>query len=247
MDVLTFPSFDGVALSYRAAGAGRPVLLLHGFMANAKLNWIAPGVAGKLLDAGFRVIAPDARGHGASRAPAEDRFFPQDVLARDAEALIAHLGLVDYDLVAYSMGARAAVRLLVRGAAPRRCVLGGLGDSGVLDPGARIAYFQDTIVNGAASADPEGAARMAQLMAWTGADRDQVLRTLVTQPPTAAADLARIATPILVLCGEADEDNGSAEGLAALLPNARAQRTPGDHGTAVMDPAFAPAILAFLA
>ncbi|MBU6372461.1 MAG: alpha/beta hydrolase [Alphaproteobacteria bacterium] len=246
MDAETFTSFDGVRLAYRAGGVGRPVLLLHGFMANAHLNWIAPGVAGKLIDAGYRVIAPDARGHGASRAPDEDRFFPQDVLARDAEALIAHLALADYDLVAYSMGARAAVRMLVRGATPRRCVLGGLGDSGVLDPGRRIAYFRDAIVNGPASRDPEGAARMAQLMTWSGAAREQVLRTLETQPPTSAAELARIDTPILALAGAEDEDNGSAEALARLLPNARAQRTPGTHGTAVMEPAYAEAILAFL-
>ena len=247
MDVLTFPSFDGVSLTYRAAGGGRTVLLLHGFLANAQLNWVALGITGKLLEAGYRVIAPDARGHGGSRAPDTDAAFPPDVLARDAESLLRHLDLTDYDLVAYSMGARAAVRMLVRGARPRRCVLGGLGDSGVLDPDARIAYFRDALLNGPASADPEGAARMAQLMTWSGAERAQVLHTLGTQPPTSAEELATLTTPILVLSGSEDADNGSADALARLLPNARAQRTPGSHGTAVMEPAFAVAILAFLA
>jgi len=44
----------------------------------------------------------------------------RDVLAMDAEALIAHLGLSDYDLGGYSLGGRTTARLLVRGARPRR-------------------------------------------------------------------------------------------------------------------------------
>ena len=45
-----------------------------------------------------------------------------DVLARDGLALIAHLGLTDYDLGGYSLGARTTVRMLV---ARRRAAPGG--------------------------------------------------------------------------------------------------------------------------
>ena len=246
MEIATFASFDGARLSYRTLGAGRPVLLLHGFLANAELNWMAPGIGAALADAGFLAIAPDMRGHGASIVENDPARFPQDVLANDVLALIAHLGLSVFDLVGYSMGARAAVRMLVRGATPRRCVLGGMGDAGVTSPERRIAYFERLLGPVSESADPKAAARVAQLLAWTGGDRAQVLRALATQPATTPEELSRLTTPILVLCGADDSDNGSAEALAAMLSNARAERTPGDHATAVMAPEFAAAILAFL-
>ena len=35
-----FQSFDGATLSYRTEGEGRPVVMLHGFLANSRFNWI---------------------------------------------------------------------------------------------------------------------------------------------------------------------------------------------------------------
>ena len=78
-----FDSFDGQRIAIHRLGAGRPVLLLHGFIANARLNWFEPGIARALAEAGFAVIAPDLRGHGDSAAPEEPEAWPGDVLARD--------------------------------------------------------------------------------------------------------------------------------------------------------------------
>jgi pimeloyl-ACP methyl ester carboxylesterase len=242
MDPTTFTASDGARLSVRTLGAGRPVLMLHGFLANAKINFFGPGIAGALADSGHRVIAPDMRGHGRSAQADDPALFPRDVLARDGLELAAHFDLADYDLVGYSMGASAAVRMLVRGARPRRCVLGGMGGLGVLDPNIRIEYFKRAL-----AVPPTGEpSRMHDLLRWSGADPRQMLLVLDTQPPTTREDLARIEIPVLVLSGETDADNGSAEELAALLPNARAQRTPGDHGSAVAAPEFAAAIQDFL-
>jgi pimeloyl-ACP methyl ester carboxylesterase len=217
--------------------------MLHGFLANAELNFFGPGIAAALADAGRRVIAPDLRGHGRSFQADDPALFPLDVLARDASELVTHMGMTDYDVVGYSMGARAAVRMLVHGARPRRCVLGGMGASGVLDPNSRIAFFKRAL-----AAAPTGEpSRMHDLMRWSGADPRQMALVLDTQPPTTRDELAGVTTPILVLSGQSDDDNGSAEELAALLPNARAQRTPGAHGNAVLAPEFAAAIRDFLA
>jgi len=105
-------------------GEGRPVLLLHGFTSSAQGNWVAPGIAGKLAAAGFRVIAPDCRGHGGSDAPTDPAAWPADIMVDDVLALIGQLGLNDYDLGGYSMGARTAARLMVRGARPGAASLG---------------------------------------------------------------------------------------------------------------------------
>ncbi|WP_052732742.1 alpha/beta fold hydrolase [Hymenobacter terrenus] len=54
-------------LHYRAAGIGKIVLLIHGWLGTSH-TW--RHVAPRLVDAGFRVIAPDMRGYGDSDKPA---------------------------------------------------------------------------------------------------------------------------------------------------------------------------------
>ncbi len=60
------------------------------------------------------------------------------------------------------------------------------------------------------------------------------------------ADLAAIAMPTLVVCGEKDLDNGSPQDLVAALPNARFEQVPGTHMSSVTEPALGEAIVRFL-
>ena len=98
------------------------MLLLHGLFSDAETNWMKFGHAGDDRGGGFRVIMPDLRAHGQSAKPHDPAAYPPDILAKDDLALIAHLGLEDWDLGGYSLGARTAVRMLVRRAraAPAR-------------------------------------------------------------------------------------------------------------------------------
>lgn len=246
MSSARFASFDGARLSYRIEGQGRPVVMLHGFLANSRFNWIEPGLAKAIADAGFAAIMLDLRGHGASDASQDPAAYPSDVLARDVEALLQRLALTDYDLVGYSLGARTAVRVLVRGAQPRRCVLGGMGDSGILGSAARAAFFAEAISKGDASQHPQAAKIIHAMIARGKLNPKAMLNVLNAQVQTTPAELARIETPILVVSGSEDNDNGEAEGLAKLLKNAVAQRVPGNHLSAVQAPELAQAITAFL-
>ena len=71
-----FASFDGTEIAWTELGAGRPVLLLHGLFSNATNNWLRYGTARALADAGFRIIMPDFRAHGASAAPHDAAAYP---------------------------------------------------------------------------------------------------------------------------------------------------------------------------
>jgi len=247
-DLHRFQSFDGVSIGYRVLGdpAGWPTLMLHGFLAAAESNWFLPGIAAAVAATGRRVIAPDLRGHGRSDAPTDPAAWPRDVLAMDQEALIAHLHLKDYDLIGYSLGARTAVRMLVRGARPRKLVLGGMGDSGLMAAGARAAMFEDSIRRGEAAKDPRAGRRVHAMMAAGGLKPEAMLGVLSSFAPTTAAEIAAIDVPTLVVAGQRDDDNGSVEGLAGMMPDARGVRVPGDHLSAVMEPALAGAITDFL-
>lgn len=242
-----FASFDGREIAYRILGvSGRPTLLIHGFTADAQGNWIDPGVAAALVGSGAQAILPDLRGHGASVRSDDPDAYPEDALARDQEALLAHLGVTRYDLVGYSLGARTAVRMLARGAKPRRVVLGGMGDSGILNVAGRRAYF-DALLTRDPTADPRALAYIDRIVAERRLSRAELLLVLRQQISTSPETLSRLSPQTLVIAGKDDDDNGSAEGLAWLFPNARAVRTSGNHLTAFNDPTFAQAIVNFLA
>lgn len=92
------------------AGPGRSVadgcpalLLLHGWMATAALNWES---AIKALSPEFRVVAPDLRGHGryGYRSPR----FSVEACADDQAELAEQLGLGSVVAVGYSMGGAVA-------------------------------------------------------------------------------------------------------------------------------------------
>ena len=242
-----FTTPDGISIAYQSAGEGRTVLMLHGFLADAERNWIGPDIADAVIAAGFKVIAPDLRGHGKSGAPTDAAHWPRDVLVDDQFALIAHLGLKDFDLVGYSLGARTAARMLVRGASPRRAVLGGMGASGIMEAGARAAMFEDSILNGDKAKDPRAGRYIQATIAHSGLNAQALIGVLKSFAPTTKGELMAIRVPTLVVSGDKDQDNGSAEELAELLPNGEVASVPGDHLTAVVEPLLANTIAAYLA
>lgn len=69
------------------------------------------------------------------------------------------------------------------------------------------------------------------------------LNSLVSTPDEA---LRQVDTPTLVAVGDQDHQNASADALAAVLPNARFTRVPGNHWSAFTAPQLATAIIRFL-
>ena len=122
-----FTSFDGLDLAFIDVGEGAPVILLHGFAADHFSNWVATGVVDALVASQRRVLAPDARGHGASAKPHDPDAYANDAMARDVQSLMDHVALDRYDVVGYSMGSIVAGRLAPRDARVRSLVLGGVG------------------------------------------------------------------------------------------------------------------------
>src|SRR5947209_1051731 len=87
-----------------SGGDGPTVMLLHGWMASADLNWC--GAYGDLIQAGYRVLAIDHRGHGRGLRPLLP--FRLSDCAADAAAVLRHLDLAPARVVGYSMGGAIA-------------------------------------------------------------------------------------------------------------------------------------------
>lgn len=242
-----FAAPDGVELAWHELGEGRPVLLLHGLFSDAETNWIRYGHAAAIAARGFRAIMPDLRAHGESAKPHEAAAYPPDILASDGLALIAHLGLGDYDLGGYSLGARTSVRMVALGATPGRLAIGGMGLEGLTSTGARSGHFK-TILKGLGSHERGSPEWLAEaFLKTTGGDPEALLPLLDSFVDTSAAQLAAMAMPALVVSGAEDRDNGSAAALAALLPAGTYVEVPGNHMSAVVKPDLGRAIADFLA
>jgi len=241
-----FDSFDGQRIAWRELGEGRPVVLIHGFFSDAQTNWLKYGHAAAIAAAGFRVIMPDLRAHGASARPHDATAYPPDALARDGHALVKHLGLSDYDLGGYSLGARTTVRMLATGATPRRVVIAGMGLDGITRADRRAGHFRNILTNLGKHerGSPEWLAEA--FLKTTGGDPVALLGIIDTFVGTPADALDAISQPVLVVSGKDDDDNGSAPALADALPQARYVEVPGNHMSAVTKPELGQAIAAFL-
>lgn len=95
----TFRTTDDVVLAYTDEGAGRPVVLVHGFTAPAS-SWALTVDA--LLAAGYRAITFDRRAHGESETPRHGQRMARH--GRDLGELLEHLALEDALVVGASMG-----------------------------------------------------------------------------------------------------------------------------------------------
>jgi pimeloyl-ACP methyl ester carboxylesterase len=246
-----FASFDGVRLAWREvgpqAGNARPVVLIHGYFSDAETNWIKFGHAAAIAAKGYRVIMPDLRAHGSSAKPHEAGAYPPDALARDGHALIEHLGLTDYDLGGYSLGARTTCRMLATGANPRRVIFSGMGLDGLTDTNRRAGHFRHVLTNLGKhkQGSPEWFAEA--FLKTTRGDPVALLGILDTFVDTPLAEIEAFGWPALCVNGVDDDDNGSATALADALPDARYVEVPGNHMSAVVKRELGEAIADFLA
>lgn len=241
----------GYRLSFIDEGeAGAPaVVLVHGFASSMKVNWIEPGWVDTLTRAGYRVLAFDHRGHGASDRPHDAGAYTPEAMASDVLALIDSRSIRRAALFGYSMGAR--VSAFAGLAHPDRfpvLVFGGLGIG---------------LVSGVGDWDPISAALLAPSLDDVTHERGRMFRAFADRTRSDRVALAacietsrkeltpeqvgQIRQPVLVGVGTRDDIAGSPAELAALLPRGEAFAIPNrDHMLAVGDRAFKVAVLDFL-
>ena len=241
-----FGAPDGVRLAWHEVGEGRPVVLIHGLFSSARMNWIKFGHAAAIAARGFRVIMPDLRAHGDSGKPHDASAYPPDVIVDDARALVAHLGLTDFDLGGYSLGGRTAMRMMIAGARPQRAVIAGMGLGGMTETGTRAAHFR-RIVDGA-GAWPKGSpeALVEAFLKTTGGDPEAMKPLLGSFVDTTREEVAGVHVETLVLRGDEDDEVGSGRELADLLPRATYREIPGGHMSCVTRPELGREIADFL-
>ena len=160
--------------------------------------------------------------------------------------LASHLELTEFDLGGFSLGARTTVEAVGEGMKPRRAILGGAGLEGLRNWKRRKIFFVDAIAmfDTVQRGDPHWLS--IQFMKSQKVDRIAAAQLLESFEDAFIDWLQAFTMPTLVVCGDQDQDNGSAEELTNVLPNAVFDEVPGTHMSSVTKPEFGEAIGQFL-
>ncbi len=235
-----------IEIYYEDLGAGQPVVLIHGFPLNGH-SWEKQTAA--LVDAGYRVIAYDRRGFGASSKPSVG--YDYDTFAADLNELMTALDLSDAVLVGFSMGTGEVTRYLGKYGSHRvsRAVLMGPvppyllkaddnpeGVPAEVFEGIKSAFVKDRpsfftgFFDNFFNIDKLGGTRItdeAVRMSWNVAVQSSAIATLAcvdTWLTDFRADLPKIDVPVLIVHGDDDRIlpfDSTAKRLPDLIKNSR--------------------------
>ena len=246
---------DGLQIFYQRFGRGSPLILVHGWGADTKSNWVESGWI-DVLEEHRTVISIDVRGHGKSDKPHALEPYSYTAMSRDVIAVLDALEINECDLMGYSMGSFMGAYLL--GHHPERftsMILGGIGDE------TELTAAQGPVIaealrapNTASVSDPAGISVRTYVESNPHNDLEALAYSALEMWPEgypleiAGSNITAARFPVLIINGEDDHPYvDSADRFANALPDGRHLRIPGvDHLTAVADERFKKAVVDFL-
>ncbi len=243
---------SGLRIHYELAGTpeGPPIVLVHGYTANANTQWKIPGWV-DFLAPRHRILLVDLRGHGKSEKPHEREKYSLALMAADVLAAMDAAAIPRADVMGYSMGSMVTMELLLEhGQRFDRAVLGGMGAE-FPRSGADSCREEES---GPIPPNPISFGR------WTRTSLSFMrhydffaLRALAKSVfegsrPVDPARLHEIKQPVLSVVGTRDRFCAGTRLLAERIPDCRRITLSGrGHVAAVRDPRFKEAVGAFLA
>jgi pimeloyl-ACP methyl ester carboxylesterase len=235
-------SKDGASIWYADCGTGPAVVLLHGGLGNAN-NWghqVAP-----LVDAGYRVILIDSRGHG--RSTRDDQPYSYDLMGTDVLAVLDGLAVERAAIVGWSDG--ACTGLVLARHHPDR-IAGVFFFACNMDDSGALQFEMTPLIERCFSRHVKDYAALSPTPEKFDEFVEAVGLMQRTQPNYSAADLAAIRVPVTVAQAEGDEfiRPEHADYLARTIPGAKLVHLPDvTHFAPVQRPsAFNAAVLRFL-
>ena len=198
-----------VQLHYAVVGAGKPVVLVHG---NGESHELFDTEIEQLAAAGYRVYAPDSRGHGANAPQTEYHY---DDMAEDMAQLIRRLGLEKPAYYGHSDG--GIIGLLLAMKHPEALGLMAISGTNLTPAGIDPDFIREYTALNERAPDP-------------------LVTLMLTEPDIDPASLRAIPIPVLVTVGEKDLIlRSETDRIMANLPRARLEVIEGaDHGSYIV-------------
>jgi len=223
---------EGVRIAtYEWGEEGQPtVVAVHGFSSSGRSNWEQSGWVRDLTRAGFRVLALDQRGHGASDKPHDTAAYSMAILVADLLTVLDTYMIDQTALLGYSLGARVSWHTAVE--APHRvtrAVLGGIPDG---DPLTRFQIDQAraAIASGGAADDPLTQGYLKMASGLPGNDLEALVSLVEGMRGGPQPDPRNAPSqPLLFATGSEDPILDASRRLAEIIPNADFFEIPGRH------------------
>lgn len=220
-------------LYYEEAGAGEPLVLLHGN--GEDCGYFVRQI--EYFSTKYRVIALDTRGHGKSERGTAAFSLAQ--FAEDLRCVLEKLETGPVHLLGFSDGGNIAMAFALRyPEMVRSLILNGAN----MEPSGVKFGVQAPIVLG------YGLCRVMGVFSARARKNGELLGLMVTQPHVTDRELASIRVPTLVIAGDRDmirEDH--TRRIAAGIAGSRLRILKGDHFVAAKEPeAFCREVEAFL-
>ena len=244
-------SGDGLRIATYSFGEvdAPTVVALHGFASSALANWQKTGWVRDLTRAGYRVVAIDQRGHGASDKPHSPNLYSMELLVADLTTVLDTYLLDEVALVGYSLGARVSWHAALE--LPNhvtRAVLGGIPDGDPLTR-FRVDDARGAIEAGGETGDRLTDAYLTMAAGIPGNDRLALVELVEGMRGGLQPDPANPPQqPLLFATGSEDRILDASRALAASAPRGEFFEIPGrDHFNAPTSKHFRERALAFLA
>jgi len=240
---------DSVEIAFDDAGQGEPVLLIHGFASNGRVNWVDTGWVKTLVEGGFRAITMDNRGHGESEKLYNPDLYSAADMAEDARRLLDHLDIPRAHVMGYSMGARIAAFLTINH--PSRvgaAVFAGLASRMITGVGGGPEIARALEASSLLDVTDVEARVFRVFAEQTRGDLKALAACIKSSRVKITTEmLATIKVPVLVVVGEKDDVAGEIGPLLAAIPGATGVTLPKrNHMNAVGDKQYKEAVLTFL-
>jgi pimeloyl-ACP methyl ester carboxylesterase len=234
---------DGARIWYATCGEGPSVILLHGGLGHSG-NWGYQIPA--LVEAGYRVVLIDSRGHG--RSTRDSRPYSYELMASDVLAVMDMLQLERVAFIGWSDG--ACIALIASMQAPGR-VAGVFFFGCNMDPSGTKEFVSTPLIERCFSRHAKDYAQLSSTPNDFNAFVGAIGEMMRTQPNYGADELATIRVPVAVVQSEHDEfiKPEYAEYLARSIPGAELIILRGvSHFAPLQRPdEFNSVVLAFLA
>lgn len=239
---------DGLNIHYDVNGSTRPVVFVHGFASNYKVNWENTGWTKIFITRGRQVVALDLRGHGKSSKPLSPSSYHPGLMGNDIIHLMDHLGIERADLIGYSMGAWICSHLMT--SFPERLnavVLGGMGDN-LLTFNDRAEQMASALTTPFPDAITQPFLRTVRSFSdLLGNDARALAACTRGVYAAGIPEFDRTRRPVLILTGALDDVAGKPDRLTELIPGAEKTIVPAcDHLTTLTRQAAKEAVLGFL-
>jgi pimeloyl-ACP methyl ester carboxylesterase len=226
-----YASINGVRIWYAVYGHGKPVILLHGGLANSNY-W---GNQVPVLAKRYQVIVMDSRGHG--RSSRDSQAYSYDLMASDVLGLMDFLKIKQAAIVGWSDGAILGMDIAIHH--PERITklfaFGANSDpSGTLDASKSPVFSAYSLVR--AKQEYE---KLSPTPTQYNEFLNQIKTMWETQPNFTKAELNGIKTPTWIVDGDHDEGikRENTELMAAEIPNAGLLLQPAvSHFSFIQDP-----------